>query len=504
MLLLCLLTLFTRLPFRSRYLFDQDSVQFALGMKTYDVYLHQPHPPGYFLYIETAKLINGFVHDPNASLVWISVIASVLAVLTTYHLASAIFERQDGKWAALLMVTSPAIWFHGEVALTYILAAMFANIIGLISWKLLKGDRRWLYISPVVLGIAAGFRQDLILFLGPLWFFAATRFGWRNTVKVLILLAATVSLWLFPMLAATGGLERYFNALVELWQFNNDGQLLWQSTTASRADTFWTLAGFLSYGVEVGAVFLIFACYLLFRTGKWRNLQKDVWLFFVLWLAPALLFFTFIFIPPYKYAYGLVITPAFILLIPQAVRLVVSELRKCFQARNQTFWLSPRWILPALVAINAAVFCLSTSGFSVASLRNHEHVLTMIFAGIEQNFPSKSTLILGRQSSTFSGFRHIQLYLPEYPVYLADQQTNQHSEKWHAFGARHGETVLADGIHIPPGVRYVVFVADPYFPETSRDLATPGIHRLPLNGQYALYFEDLSASTAKARKIASH
>src|SRR5512134_3285308 len=112
MLLLFLLTLFTRLPFRSTFLFDQDSVQFALGMKTYDVYLHQPHPPGYFLYVELARLIDVFVQDANASLVWISVFASVLAVLTTYCLASAIVDRQDGKWAALLMITSPAVWFH--------------------------------------------------------------------------------------------------------------------------------------------------------------------------------------------------------------------------------------------------------------------------------------------------------------------------------------------------------------------------------------------------------
>ena len=503
-LLLCLLTLFTRLAFRSNYLFDHDSVQFALGMKNYDVYLHQPHPPGYFLYIELARFIDIFVQDANASLVWISIGASVLAVITAYYLASAIVDRQDGKWAALLMITSPELWFHGEVALTYVVAACFANLIGLTAWKMFQGDRRWLYISPFALGIAAGFRQDLLLFLGPLWFFAAARFGWRDALKAFLLLAATVSLWFLPMLAATGGPERYFTALIELWQFNNDGQSLWQATVASRIDTFWTVAGFLSYGVEVGAVFLLVGAYLLLRTGKWRSLSRDRAWFFTLWLAPALLFFTLIFIPPYKYAYGLVIIPAFILLIPPAVRLVVGELGKYFPLHNHVILHSPRFILPALVAINAAVFCLSSSGYSVASLRNHERILSTIFAGIERNFPSKSTLILGRQRSTFSGFRHIQLYLPQYAVYLADQQTNNRREKWYAFGARKGETILADAIHIPPGIRYVVFVADPYFPETSRDLATPGIGRVPLNGDYALYYKDLSASSARPGNGATH
>src|SRR5688572_31406584 len=74
------ITLLTRLPFRSKYLYDHDSVQFALGLKNYDVYLHQPHPPGYFLYVYTARLIDYFVRDANLSLVWISVVASALTV----------------------------------------------------------------------------------------------------------------------------------------------------------------------------------------------------------------------------------------------------------------------------------------------------------------------------------------------------------------------------------------------------------------------------------------
>lgn len=494
-LLLSLVTLITRLPFRSSHLFDHDSVQFALGMRQYDVYLHHPHPPGYFLYIQTAKLIDYFVRDANASLVWLSVIASVLLVVSAYSLASALTDRRDGRWVALLTITSPMVWFHGEVALSYIVAAFFANWIGLIAWKLIQGDRRWLYLSPVVLGVAAGFRQDLILFLGPVWFFGVARFGWRATLFALVILGATMLAWFMPMIGATGGLQVYLTALEELWAFNNDTQSIWQSNISSPADTFWTLMGFLSYGVELGSVFLLLGAYSLVRTGAWRDLAWDKTCFFLLWLAPALTFFTLVFIPPYKYAYGLVVVPAFVILIPSAVRFVLFPIGTLRVFRNFSVHAAAYLVLPGLIVVNILIFCLGSHGYSVGGLRHHEQILTTIISGIRANFPPDGTVILGRQRSTFSGFRHIQYYLPEYFVYLADQQIDRDGEKWHMFGAINGQTVLSRILTIPQDTHYVVFVADPYFPETNRDLEQPDIRRIQLTRDYALYYKELPRPT---------
>ena len=41
----------TRFAFRSHYLYDLDSVNFALGMGRFDPRVHQPHPPGYFVHM---------------------------------------------------------------------------------------------------------------------------------------------------------------------------------------------------------------------------------------------------------------------------------------------------------------------------------------------------------------------------------------------------------------------------------------------------------------------
>src|SRR5437879_8467767 len=86
------ITFITRIPFTSRLLFDQDAVQFALAIEKYDVYLHQPHPPGYFLYVMLGKMINIFFHDANTSFLVLSLIGSGLIVVAVYPLGLAIFD----------------------------------------------------------------------------------------------------------------------------------------------------------------------------------------------------------------------------------------------------------------------------------------------------------------------------------------------------------------------------------------------------------------------------
>jgi len=86
--------------------------------------------------------------------------------------------------------------------------------------------------------------------------------------------------------------------------------------------------------------------------------------------------------------------------------------------------------------------------------------------------------------------------LPEYSVYLADQQTDRDGQQWHVFGALKGQTLLSRSLTIPQDTRYIVFVADPYFPETSRDLEQPEIRRIQLSSDYALYYKELPRPTS--------
>ena len=66
---------------RSHWLDDWDSVNFALGLDDFDVVKHQPHPPGYPIYIAAGKLVYRLIADHAAALTLVSVLAGAAVVV---------------------------------------------------------------------------------------------------------------------------------------------------------------------------------------------------------------------------------------------------------------------------------------------------------------------------------------------------------------------------------------------------------------------------------------
>src|SRR3954464_108685 len=77
----------TRWIFRSHALFSWDSANFALGMIHIDIGAHRPHPYGYLGYVLVARGLNGFIHDPNMSLVVWNIVATAVSVIALLHIA---------------------------------------------------------------------------------------------------------------------------------------------------------------------------------------------------------------------------------------------------------------------------------------------------------------------------------------------------------------------------------------------------------------------------------
>ena len=137
------IALVLRVPFRSQLAYHWDSAQFALAINQYDIRVSQPHAPGYFLYVMLGRLVNSFVGDPHASLVWISVVFGSALPAVVYLLATAMFGRKAGATAGLLALTSPQVWFHSCVALTYSVDSFLVCAMVLLLWRAMGGGGEW-------------------------------------------------------------------------------------------------------------------------------------------------------------------------------------------------------------------------------------------------------------------------------------------------------------------------------------------------------------------------
>ena len=115
-----------RLPFVSNALVNWDAVQFALATRSFDIARHQPHPPGYILYVGWGRLLTWLTGDANTAFVLTSLIAGSLSVSLLYLLGREMLGGRTALLAATLFALSPLVWYYSIVALTYAVEALLS------------------------------------------------------------------------------------------------------------------------------------------------------------------------------------------------------------------------------------------------------------------------------------------------------------------------------------------------------------------------------------------
>ena len=102
-LALLLIFLAAHLALLPKTLEDLDSVNFALGVREFDVARHQPHPPGYPVFIALGKISTGVLRVAGVDgaaprgLAVVSALASA-AALPALFLFFRRLERRVGPW----------------------------------------------------------------------------------------------------------------------------------------------------------------------------------------------------------------------------------------------------------------------------------------------------------------------------------------------------------------------------------------------------------------------
>lgn len=445
-----LLAVLLRLPFTSKLLFHHDSVNFALALDRYDLRHHQPHPPGYFLYVMLGRVVHLFVPDANTALVVIGLLSTSLAVTAIYFLARDMYDLPTAVVAALLAAFSPNLWFHGEVALSYGTEAFFSAMLGLLCWRIRQGREDLLLLSAAFLAVAGGFRQSTLVFLFPLWLCSVWRLPPRRIAAALALLAVVCSLWFVAMVRMTGGIPQYASAFKELWEFNTGHNSVFEKGWESFRRFGCSLLDFNLLGL-CGAVPVMGAAgYGLLRDGRLGCACRGKRWFYLAWILPPLLFYQLVFIHPANTGYALIFLPPLLILAARSVLFVGRSLQRICCLNCTT------WLLLCVLVANTVFFLFSDSFASWRLIRRHDRDLELILRQMRSADPGTTAIV--SRPGIFFGFRMLMYYLPDYTVYNTENRKAVAAGVPQTFWGVGRRTFLADRIVLPPSISRVATI----------------------------------------------
>jgi 4-amino-4-deoxy-L-arabinose transferase-like glycosyltransferase len=182
---------------------DIDAVQFAMGVQSFDLWHHQPHPPGYPLFVFFGWLGTRFFHiRTESSLYCASAFGGGLFIAAWFLIIRAQFSENLAWWVTTSLLITPIVWMTATKAVTDMLAAglMSAELFAAICF--VKQKKRGVIVWAALMGAAAaGVRPQLfpvvaVILAIPLKKTSVSAKTWCLAFTVLV---AGCLIWLLPM-----------------------------------------------------------------------------------------------------------------------------------------------------------------------------------------------------------------------------------------------------------------------------------------------------------------
>lgn len=207
------------LPFLPSSLEDLDSINFALGIRDFDVSRHQPHPPGYPLFIAAAKGLHAIGLSEVHALSLIGITAGAFAIVALMSLFGTLDEDRSDQtltWMAVgLVAVNPLFWLTAARPLSDV--AGLAAALGVQALVVRARNVRALTVAAGLAAVAVGIRSQVLWLTGPLLVLAVMRLSrevrWRAAFSAAIAYCAGALVWAVPLVVVSGGPGAYWRAL---------------------------------------------------------------------------------------------------------------------------------------------------------------------------------------------------------------------------------------------------------------------------------------------------
>jgi hypothetical protein len=402
---------------RSPGLDEYDSVQFALGIGEFNLWKHQPHPPGYPLYIFFSWLPTRlFGWSPEFSLQFMSCIGGGLFVAAWFCIIRIQFTERFAWLLAGTLAITPVVWMTSTRALTDTLATGFlsAQLFSSLVFRD-RGSAKQLIATAVFGAAAVGVRPQflpvaLVMLVTPLFRRRAAAKLWLvgSAIFVVACLLWLVPTWYTQAIVPGGpisGWRSYPSQLYSqwLWRFHQPAVFVGSShMTLVRFATLVAVHILGWFGIGLGFLWspftlvagtLLAACSVIVYVARLDDQDRDFWRTHSAWaLLHIAIVFCFL---PADQRYYLMIMPL----------LLVALLRGfCYMPAPLHFG---RFLLPALL--------VSISVPAVKASHTDPAPPIKIVRSLQQRYPSdhrRDVLLLLAHCQ-----RHFKWYAPEFSAF---------------------------------------------------------------------------------------
>jgi hypothetical protein len=230
--------LVAHIPYLPASLEDLDSINFALAVRDFDVANHQPHPPGYPIYVGLAKITHALIPIESRALAVIGIIAGALGVFVLMAFFSLV-EREptaDARSiiATLLTITAPLYWFTAARPLSDMVG--FAAALGAQAATVAATTQTGLVLAAFGSALAIGIRSQAAWLTIPLLALMILRQPVAGRARIAIAAATAFvvgcAVWAIPLIVLNGGPASYWRALFSQGAEDLSGvQMLWTTPT---------------------------------------------------------------------------------------------------------------------------------------------------------------------------------------------------------------------------------------------------------------------------------
>lgn len=472
------LTVLLRLPWVLPTPANWDAVQFSLAIDRFDLHHHQPHPPGYILYVALGRLANLVVNDPPVALALLSVAFGAAATALIYFLARQVFEdRAIALGAGLLLAASPLGIYYGSAALTYMPEMALSLVVAYAAWVVYTRGTIPAAISlGAALGISGGVRQTSLLVLLPLCAWALWGAGRRMWIGFAGALAVVCAGWLVPLLALSGGPAAYLREAAAL------ADVVSENTSLPRAGVEGLLYNleFEGLGMALGLGFAAVPLGLWASRVLRFSLSPGVRRFLLFWAVPPLALYAVSHVG--QYGYMMVALPPLLMLSALCARILAERF-----APGRLKASAGTLICAAISLASLGYFLLAQGPATAESIRDNDARWNSLRSALRTYDPAATVLVMGKDWE--GPFRMAGYLLPAFHSYAAGKgQAGVYGWLYSAYGGQSTYSlprpVASDYLQLPPRTHTVIALDED---TAQRLMAAHSLQRVTASGGITLY-----------------